>query len=130
MSNNLPEPITREEIYLNAIAQGESSDLPSPVTREEIYLKAIAENGSGTPVEANPEDEATDTLTKLKVGDDTYSVEGATDYTDLDNKPSINSVTLSGNKTSADLGVASASTPLTFGVDSNGILTVTYDDGN
>ena len=130
MSNNLPEPITREEIYLNAIAQGESSDLPSPVTREEIYLKAIAENGSGTPVEANPEDEATDTLTKLKVGDDTYSVEGTTDYTDLDNKPSINSVTLSGNKTSADLGVASASTPLTFGVDSNGILTVTYDDGN
>lgn len=127
MSNNLPEPITREEIYLNAIAQGESSDLPSPVTREEIYLKAIAENGSGTPVEANPEDEATDTLTKLKVGDDTYSVEGTTDYTDLDNKPSINSVTLSGNKTSADLGVASASTPLTFGVDSNGILTVTYD---
>lgn len=30
---------------------------------------------------------------------------GTSDYTDLSNKPSINSVTLSGNKTSADLGI-------------------------
>lgn len=34
---------------------------------------------------------------------------GTTDYTDLTNKPSINSVTLSGNKTAADLSLASAS---------------------
>ena len=123
-------PITRKEKYYSAIL-GETESTPTPVTREEQYLNKIAEGGGGgTPVEANPTDTATDTLTKLKVGDDTYSVEGTTDYTDLDNKPSINSVTLSGNKTSADLGVASASTPLTFGVDSNGILTVTYDDGN
>ena len=94
---------------------------------EDVYAILAAGGGGSTTVVANPEDEATDTLTKLKVGDDTYSVEGTTDYTDLDNKPSINSVTLSGNKTSADLGVAGASTPLTFGVDSNGILTVTYD---
>ena len=33
---------------------------------------------------------------------------GTGDYTNLTNKPSINSVTLSGNKTSADLGVLSA----------------------
>lgn len=33
---------------------------------------------------------------------------GTTDYTDLTNKPSINGVTLSGNKTSSELGVASA----------------------
>lgn len=32
---------------------------------------------------------------------------GTSDYTDLTNKPSINSVTLSGNKTSADLGIPS-----------------------
>lgn len=32
----------------------------------------------------------------------------ATDYADLDNKPSINSVTLSGNKSASDLGLASA----------------------
>lgn len=32
---------------------------------------------------------------------------GTSDYTDLSNKPKINNVTLSGNKTSSDLGVAS-----------------------
>lgn len=32
---------------------------------------------------------------------------GTSDYNDLSNKPSINSVTLSGNKTAADLGLAS-----------------------
>jgi hypothetical protein len=51
---NLPEPITRKEIYLKAIAEnggggggGGSVDLPEPVTREEIFLKAIADNGGG-----------------------------------------------------------------------------------
>lgn len=34
---------------------------------------------------------------------------GTTDYTDLDNKPKINNVTLSGNKTGSDLGLASTS---------------------
>ena len=38
---------------------------------------------------------------------------GTTDYTDLSNKPSINSVTLSGNKTSSDLGLVPAPTVLT-----------------
>ena len=33
---------------------------------------------------------------------------GSSDYTDLSNKPSINSVTLSGNKTAADLSLAAA----------------------
>lgn len=33
---------------------------------------------------------------------------GTSDYSELSNKPSINSVTLSGNKTAADLGLASA----------------------
>ena len=53
---------------------------------------------------------------------------GTRDYADLDNKPSINNVTLSGNKTSADLGLVANATgqSLTFGVDQNGILTVTY----
>lgn len=31
---------------------------------------------------------------------------GSSDYTDLENKPSINSVTLSGNKTTSDLGIS------------------------
>lgn len=34
---------------------------------------------------------------------------GTSDYTDLTNKPSINSVTLTGNKTASDLGLAKAS---------------------
>ena len=53
---------------------------------------------------------------------------GTTDYEDLDNQPSINNVTLIGNKTSADLGLVANATgqSLTFGVDQNGILTVTY----
>lgn len=34
---------------------------------------------------------------------------GTTDYTDLNNKPSVNGVTLSGNKTSADLGISGGS---------------------
>ena len=33
---------------------------------------------------------------------------GTTDYTELENKPSINGVTLSGNKTASDLGLISA----------------------
>ena len=33
---------------------------------------------------------------------------GATDYTELENKPSINGVTLSGNKTASDLGLISS----------------------
>lgn len=36
---------------------------------------------------------------------------GTTDYTDLDNKPKINNVTLSGNKTASDLGLGTYSKP-------------------
>ena len=37
---------------------------------------------------------------------------GTSDYTDLTNKPSINSVTLSGNKTASDLGLGTYSKPV------------------
>lgn len=40
------EPITRKEKFL-AAAGGQSVDLPTPVTREEVFLKAIAEGGGG-----------------------------------------------------------------------------------
>ena len=36
---------------------------------------------------------------------------GTTDYNDLENKPSINNVTLSGNKTASDLGLGTYSKP-------------------
>lgn len=35
------EPITREEILLNSIAEGEASGL-TPITRQEYFLSAIA----------------------------------------------------------------------------------------
>lgn len=41
------EPITRKEQILNAILTGDTSNLPEPITREETYLKAIALNGGG-----------------------------------------------------------------------------------
>ena len=88
---NLPEPITRKEIYLKAITEnggggggGGSVDLPEPVTREEIFLKAIADNGGGGG--------------------------GTTDYEQLTNKPKVNGVELSGDKSASQLGLQSALT--------------------
>jgi hypothetical protein len=59
-------------------------------------------------VVANPTGQTTGTLTALEVGGTKYAVgggSGTSDYTDLTNKPSINSVELSGNKTTSDLGI-------------------------
>lgn len=58
-------------------------------------------------VVANPTGQTTGTLTALEVGGTKYAVPsgGTSDYTDLSNKPSINGVTLSGNKTTSDLGI-------------------------
>lgn len=44
--DELPTPITRSEKFL-AKAAGEDVSLPEPITREEIYLNAIANNGGG-----------------------------------------------------------------------------------
>ncbi len=47
-SSDVPTPITREEQYLNAIAKGDTSGLPAaPLTRTEQYLDYIAQNGGG-----------------------------------------------------------------------------------
>lgn len=80
---SLPTPNTRKEQYLNAIATGDSSGLPTPITREEEYLEAIARNGGGGG--------------------------GTTNYNALDNKPQIAGTTLQGDKSLAELGIASAS---------------------
>lgn len=66
------------------------------------------EAGGGTTVVANPTGAATEELSTIQIGQNIYSVPeggGTTDYPNLTNKPSINSVTLVGNKTSSDLGV-------------------------
>ena len=81
---NIPTPVTRREQYLSAIA-GEDHGVPeSPITREEQYLQAILDNGGG-------------------------GGGGTTNYNHLSNKPQVEGVTLSGNKTASDLGLASAS---------------------
>lgn len=81
-------PITREEKFLDAAARGDTSGLPEPITREEQYLKAIAENGGG-------------------------GGGGTSDYDRLSNKPSINGVTLTGDKSTEDLHIEAGSSELT-----------------
>lgn len=51
---------------------------------------------------------------------------GTSDYTDLTNKPSINGVTLSGNKTTDDLGILPDKTEASF----NDILCIKNSDGH
>ena len=77
------EPLTRKEQYLSAIAGvTASTDIPEkPLTREEAYLNKIVENGGGG------------------------GGGGTTNYNALENKPKINGTTLSGDKTSSDLGL-------------------------
>lgn len=86
---SLPEnPITREEQYLSKIA-GQGFPIPDyPITREEQYLDYIAKHGGG-------------------------GGGGTSDYNDLDNKPKINGVELSGNKTTEDLHITGGSAELT-----------------
>jgi hypothetical protein len=72
-----PKAVTTAEKYLAKIA-GEDIACPAPVTTIEKYLAKIAKQGGSG---------------------------GTTDYTDLENKPKINNVELSGNKSSSDLGL-------------------------
>lgn len=82
----MSDTICRREAFLSAIVNGEGSgSLPEPICREEVFLKQIAENGVG-------------------------GGSGTTNYTALTNKPQINGVELSGNKTAADLGLESGAT--------------------
>lgn len=77
-------PINRKEQYLAKIA-GQAVEIPAePLTREEAYLDEIAKNGSG-------------------------GGGGTTNYNLLENKPQIAGTELQGNKSLADLGIASAS---------------------
>ena len=50
------EPITRNEIFLASAAGDYSGNLPDPVTREEMYLKEIADNtgGCGITIDTEP----------------------------------------------------------------------------
>lgn len=45
--DDLPYPMSKEEIYLNAIATGDADDLPYPMSKVEQFLYFIAINGGG-----------------------------------------------------------------------------------
>jgi len=98
------KPETRKETYLAAIA-GQNVDLPPyPITREEAYLDEIAKNGGGGG--------------------------GTTNYNALRNKPKVNDIELSGNKSLDDLGVQKK---LTAGdnisIDADGTISATGGGG-
>ena len=109
MSENIPygtqnpeppaEPLTREEQYLSAIAGVTSAtDIPPvPLTRVEKYLNKIVENGGGG------------------------GGGGTSDYDQLSNRPQINNNTLTGNKTSSDLGLQDALTETQLAAVNSGI---------
>ena len=48
--SDLPNPDTREELFLRVLADGEG-DLPDPVTREERYLYAAATGSEDYPTD-------------------------------------------------------------------------------
>jgi hypothetical protein len=104
------KPQSRNEAILQNML-GANNELEPPKSRVEALLQDIA----GQMPEANPsEGTTTGTLERLKIGNDIYSVEGGgsgtSDYDALNNKPQIAGTTLSGNKSLADLGIASATT--------------------
>lgn len=61
-------PISRKEIFLAAAAGEYPGKLPDPITREEKYLKAIAENGGGGAT-----DDYTDLINKPQINGVTLS---------------------------------------------------------
>lgn len=79
--SDIPSPISATEKYLSKMAGSYSGDLPSPASRDEIFMYYAAINSGG-------------------------GGEGTTDYTQLENKPSINGVTLTGDKTTSDLNLS------------------------
>ena len=88
---NLPDPVTRKEQYLSVMAENSTQYPEEPITREEMYLDYLCKNGTGG------------------------GSGGTANYNDLTNKPSINGVTMEGNKTSADLNIQSQTTQTDHG---------------
>lgn len=44
---NLPDPVTRKEQYLSAMAENSTQYPEEPITREEMYLDYLCKNGTG-----------------------------------------------------------------------------------
>ena len=75
---------------------------------------------AGTNVTITDNVDGTQTISSTASG-------GTSDYSDLTNKPSINNVTLSGNKTTSDLGISEV--PTITSSDNGKVLTATYSGG-
>lgn len=88
-------------------------DYPSPDAQiikgadlNHIEQGIVDAHNLATNVVGNPSDSASKTLEKLKIDDETYSIPKNDSYSNLNNLPQINGVTLTGNKTSADLKIS------------------------
>lgn len=80
MPNNLPEPNTRKETFL-ASAAGMEVETPTPITREEMYLDAIGKGGGVSPDDAYTKAQ-TDALLDGKVDKVTGKGLSTNDFTD------------------------------------------------
>jgi hypothetical protein len=89
-----------------------NSNIQSHISDSNIHLTSTEKTNVGKLV-------STGDGSKYLGDDGNYTTvsSGTMDYDDLSNKPSINSVELSGNKTSADLGLQPAGSYLTIEVD-------------
>lgn len=76
-----------------------------PQSRNEAIIKATID---GTEYTAPPQSRMEDLLLELKEAIEQGGGGGTSDYSQLTNKPSINDVELSGNKTASDLGLMPA----------------------
>lgn len=94
----------------NGSIRGQHTNAFEVYSNGNIKAQGTVSDGNGVlnAVSANPSGTASTDLTKIKIGNINYNVAGTSNYNDLSNKPQINNVALSGNKTSSDLGLASA----------------------
>ena len=106
----------------NAVVKSLISKVRMPHTLATKMLGSSASNGEEVDVELETES--------------VVEVQGTGDYNDLDNKPQINSVTLVGNKTSADLNLQEKLTAgANINIDENNVISATgggysYTGGN
>lgn len=102
-----PGAITDAIEALDVATTAVSGSYVKSIAQQDGKIVAVAETIDTTPTE-----NSTHPVTSGAVYAALQNVPsgGTSDYTDLTNKPSINSVTLSGNKTAADLGLVESHT--------------------
>jgi hypothetical protein len=106
------EPTKPTYTYSEVGAEAANSNIQDHITNNDLHLTPTEKTNVGKLVSTG------DGSKYLGDGGNYTTVSSGTmDYDDLSNKPSINSVELSGNKTSADLGLQPAGSYLTIEVD-------------